>query len=444
MALLDDLAGVLAGATSQTSGAWYDQLLPASWRDVPFQLDSSEETFGNATVLREYPFADLPTVFAMGKAANEIRVSAYVIGPDYRDQRDRLREALEQTDDGVFVHPTYGAQRVWVHGKPTLKEAPVSEGGVARFDITFVRAEPRRYPVAPAASSDALFSVADVANAAAAAQFAANFSLTGLAGWARDSVGALLGDMQDQVWAVVSGYAAGFSFFNELSVLYHSTAAQLTDLARNPAQLAQHFMAFFALPEDLDSGTAKSVYSGLQTLFNAGVDIAETPLTQSPYQTATRIAQARDMQAASLLVRQGATVAAARALAQVELENYDDALAYRSAMNDQISGLLVEMSRLPAPPLATTSVVESTGDTTPPHEAMQQLQTAVLADLQSRSTELARLTTYTPLTWQPVWYISYRLYGTIQWAEEIRAMNASIRHPLLAAPGVTLRVVRHD
>jgi prophage DNA circulation protein len=54
------------------------------------------------------------------------------------------------------------------------------------------------------------------------------------------------------------------------------------------------------------------------------------------------------------------------------------------------------------------------------------------------------LTTYTPESWQPVWYVSYRLFGTIAWADEIMAMNPHIRHPLLVPPGKALRIVRHE
>ena len=53
--------------------SWLDQLRTASWRDVSFQVDTIEMTDGDNTVMREYPFQDLPTVFRMGAGANEIK-----------------------------------------------------------------------------------------------------------------------------------------------------------------------------------------------------------------------------------------------------------------------------------------------------------------------------------------------------------------------------------
>ncbi|MFD2451713.1 DNA circularization N-terminal domain-containing protein [Ideonella paludis] len=124
--------------------AWLDQLRPASFRGVPFQVDTIEHLAGDNVVLREYPFQDLPTVFRMGEAAEEIKLSAYVIGEDYIEQRDALRQVL--SGQGELVHPTAGRMLVYVAGRFTTREAPTAEGGVCRFDLTFIRAEARRYP----------------------------------------------------------------------------------------------------------------------------------------------------------------------------------------------------------------------------------------------------------------------------------------------------------
>jgi hypothetical protein len=84
------------------------------------------------------------------------------------------------------------------------------------------------------------------------------------------------------------------------------------------------------------------------------------------------------------------------------------------------------------------------GEAVPPwHDAMLGLLVASLADIQGRSRDLARLTTYTPSSWMPVWLVSYKLYGTASYADEILALNPSITHPLLLQPGVALQVPLH-
>ena len=56
--------------------AWFDQLTTASFRGVAFQVDTIDVTAGDNTVVREYPFQDLPTVFRMGEGVEEIKFSA--------------------------------------------------------------------------------------------------------------------------------------------------------------------------------------------------------------------------------------------------------------------------------------------------------------------------------------------------------------------------------
>lgn len=124
-----------------------------------------------------------------------------------------------------------------------------------------------------------------------------------------------------------------------------------------------------------------------------------------------------------------------QAAAATELEGYDQALELRRAVNDQCTRLLMDASTQSAPAgLTATSW----------HGAMQALHSAALADLQARSRGLVSLSSYTPQGWEPVWLISYKLFGTADYADEIMAMNPQLRHPLLAPPGKPLRIVRHD
>jgi len=122
-------------------------------------------------------------------------------------------------------------------------------------------------------------------------------------------------------------------------------------------------------------------------------------------------------------------------VAATELTAYDEALTLRRAVHDQCTRMLTEASSL------TPTGGISAGAW---HGAMQRLHTAALADLHARSRDLVRLTTYTPQGWEPVWYISYKLFGTVVYADEIMDMNPHIRHPMLVKPGQPLRIMRHD
>jgi len=436
--------------------AWLDQLRMASFRDVPFQVDTVDLSAGENTVLREYPFQDLPTVFSMGTAAEEIKLSAYVIGDDYLDQLARLREVLK--GEGVLVHPTGGSIRCWVHGRYTVREAPAAEGGMARLDITFVRAETRRYPVGVVNTREQLVDAAGQAEDAAIEQYEANAGFGGLAGWARENI---LGRMRaglDVLWNGLSVVNQAFDYYNDLVRTYYTMP--LSELAMFPGVFAQRVRDLLRIPTDLETGAAWDVFSAARNFgikptgiveeayTNANTSGQFTPSssrdqleaafapTQSPYNAPSRQREQRASEALLLLIEILTACMAVRAIAQIELDNYDQALALRLDM----SRLLTRLMRSTA---AQGNAVATT-DGLPAHQALMQLHASLLADLQARSRDLARLTTYTPESWQPAIFISYRLFGTVGWADEILSMNPHIRNPLLVPPGTALRIIKHD
>lgn len=440
---------------------WLDQLQPASFRGVPFQVDDINHQAGDTVVVREYPFQDLPTVFRMGEGAEEIRFAAYVIGEDYIEQRDALRDVL--TGEGVLVHPTAGSLRVYVAGRYGIKENPTYEGGVARFDLTFIRAEPRRYPVNAESTEGEAEEAADDAAEAAQADFAADFALDGVAGWVADRAGSQLLDSIGAAWAQIGPAVMSLDsvagvvgeFASGLIGGYQSLVSGFDSLLALPAELAASVAGLFALPVELTQAQAVRLHAAYQPLFvvsnlvrrndfdvsvlpPVGTGLAMFGSGDASVLGAASPARSRLAQltgAADRLIETLAVSAYVRVLVRTELTSYDQAMAARAAVHAQCTRLLLMASAAPAPrELPALSW----------HDAVATLHTAALRDLQARSRNLVRLTTYTPTAWQPVWFISYRLYGTADYADEILAMNPHIDHPLLVPPGQPLRVVRRD
>ncbi|MES1977559.1 MAG: DNA circularization N-terminal domain-containing protein [Pseudomonadota bacterium] len=444
--------------------AWFDQLKPASFRGVAFHVDSVETDFGDNTVLREYPFQDLPTVFRMGEGVEEIKFSAYVIGDDYIDKREALRAVM--TGDGVLVHPTAGAIRVYVVGKTKIKEAPTTEGGMARFDMTFVRAEARRYPVGVANTESQATDAAKAASKAAQGQFKLDWNLLNAPGWVANGAIKNLTASLDGVWKQLKTVQSGLGdYSNALLGGYQTMRANLGDLVRTPQQLASEIANLYSLPSDLSAASSNLFKSAFSWGFDLDKKVPRNdfesfviPASASAghaggsgdaglviYGTGNAAALQTDSAARQQLTRLTAasdqlfetlaTASYVQVVAATELTAYDEAIALRATINNQCIRLLLEGSSL-TPPGGLTA--ESW------HDAMRELHSAALADLQARSRDLVRLTTYTPRGWEPIWYVSYKLFGTVAYADEIMAMNPHIWHPLLVKPGVPLRIVRHD
>lgn len=150
--------------------------------------------------------------------------------------------------------------------------------------------------------------------------------------------------------------------------------------------------------------------------------------------TAARAQLARLNASIDGLVEASATAAWVDAVAGAELDGYEQALEMRALIHSQARRLLEGASATVAPAeLPATNW----------HDSLQALLTAALADLQARSRDAVRLSSYTPDQWMSVWSVSHRLYGTALYAEEILRMNPHVEHPLLVPPGRALRVVRH-
>jgi prophage DNA circulation protein len=433
--------------------AWLDQLQPASFRNVAFQVDTVDVQAGDNVVLREYPFQDLPTVFRMGEGAEEIRFSAYVIGDDYIEQRDRLKQVL--TGDGVLVHPTAGALRVWVVGRYRISENPTAEGGMARFDLTFVRAEARRYPLGVTNTESSAIDAAAAAALAAQDAYGAGFDIASAPSWAADRALQRISDSLDAAWSEISRVTAGLAdFSSELIGNYQTLRQDLNDLVRTPRSLASEVALLFVLPTDLSQAAAREFQAAYSSLFDMGLKVRNTdfetvylpapgeglpmyglgvadPLAES---SPARVSLAALNAASDQLFETLATAAYVEVTAGYELEGYDQAMQIRQAVHDQCKRLLLNASENAAPASLPSSAW---------HEAVAGMLGAALADLQARSTSLVRLTTYTPEGWQPVWYVSYRLFGTADYADEILALNPHIDNPLLVPPGRPLRVRQH-
>lgn len=435
---------------------WLAQLKPASFRGVSFQIDSIDVSAGENLVLQEYPFQDLPSVTRMGEAAELVRVSAYVVGPDYQAQRENLRAALHNVpaNGGELVHPTAGTMRVHVAEKYSIKEAPISQGCVVRFDITFVRAQVRVWGEPVPDPSEQAKEAAQKARDAALDEFEAGFKLAGAPGWVQARVVTRVSASLEKAWDGLQVATRNITDLNDQAVgAFQVLRNGMQELVRTPRAFAGAVNELFALPGELTAATGASFRGAFEGLFDLGSNLPNNAFEVSlvtleglvmagmgdgdalTRDTAAQKALA-DLQAQSDRLFETLALAAwVEVVASVDLDGYDQALALRSRVKSQCTGMLMRASHSQASQgLASSSWYDS----------VTALLGASLNDLLSRSRDLARLTTYTPTHTTSIWLVSYELYGTTEWADEIWSMNPGIEHPMLVPPGRELRVVRHD
>jgi prophage DNA circulation protein len=143
-------------------------LLPASFRGVGFWIDQAKTPVGRKGQLHEYPQRDLPFFEDLGQQAKTHDVTAFIIGADCLEQRDKLLKALE-AGSGELVHPWLGRLQVKV-GECDMTHTR-QDGGLVTFTLKFYPDQPLPFPTATVSTQKVLLAKADTLLGSAVARF---------------------------------------------------------------------------------------------------------------------------------------------------------------------------------------------------------------------------------------------------------------------------------
>lgn len=147
---------------------WRDRLLPASFRGVGFWIDQAKTPVGRKGQLHEYPQRDLPYFEDLGQQARIHDITAFIIGADCLEQRDKLLKALE-AGNGELVHPWLGRLQVKV-GECDMTHTR-QDGGLVTFTLKFYPDQPLPFPTATVSTQKVLLAKADTLLGSAVARF---------------------------------------------------------------------------------------------------------------------------------------------------------------------------------------------------------------------------------------------------------------------------------
>lgn len=176
---------------------WRARLQSASFRGVPFEVESDEGIFGRRVQVHEYPNRDKPFTEDLGRAARRITINAYLIGDDYPEKRDRLIAAIETEGAATLVHPYYGEMKGNVDGQVRVTHSN-QEGRMCRVSFQFVESGELTFPTSGTATDASLDSSAGSLADAISGAFSA-FSLDGLSDFVQSGVLADAAEMFDVI-----------------------------------------------------------------------------------------------------------------------------------------------------------------------------------------------------------------------------------------------------
>lgn len=148
---------------SGDSFSWQDKLHPASFRGVPFAVESGDGIFGRRQAVHEYPYRDSVWVEDMGRATRRLHLTGFIVqgsrvytAGDVMSQRDALIAAAESAGSGTLVHPTLGELTVSVMEGGLRIHEHKDEGRMFRFTLTVIESGLKVFAVTSATDASSL------------------------------------------------------------------------------------------------------------------------------------------------------------------------------------------------------------------------------------------------------------------------------------------------
>lgn len=156
--------------------AWRDEIRPASFRGVPFEVDTSQGAFGRRTVTHQYPQRDKPFLEDLGRSAREFEFQGFVTEPNYLQKKNDLIKAVEGfSGPGELIHPYFGTLSVIVTGFSVNETW--REGGKATFTFKCTESGQRVFPSPQEDTADVVQQRARVASQQSLNQFTTQYTI---------------------------------------------------------------------------------------------------------------------------------------------------------------------------------------------------------------------------------------------------------------------------
>ncbi len=383
-----------------------EDLRPASFRGVAFQVDIAALSAGRRVQVHEYPQRDQPWVEDLGRATRELSFTGFVTGEDYVDQANALLAALEEEGPATLIHPWFGEAKVSV--KELARVSFDAALGRAAFELAFVEAGDLTFPQ-PGSSTGAAARIAagDLENASIAS-FTDNFSVKGFQDFVSSAANGNLAETLGFVGGTTIGKYLGYA--NGLAASITACQALIND----PAALGYKVLGMFGLSGIATTYAAwKNIAAGLSaTSRHASL----APPAAPAYITPSRSQATANATAINALNRQ---ILIAQAVGTCSLVGTAADTTPRVSHDDLIATRAAVIAAIDTESLVCDDAVFA---------ALQAARAAVWKDLTARAKDSARLRTITVPEVMPALAVAYDVHEDAARDAEIVARNR-IRHP---------------
>lgn len=137
-----------------------NDLLQASFKGVTFFIRSENMTEGGRRiVLHDYPNSSERYIEDLGQLPEKFSLSAFVSGPNFLNNSDRLERALQEKGKGDLYLPNFGKKTVFA--LPYRKDATQISVGEISFELSFAIGKVISGPIRAANTTETVYSKGD-------------------------------------------------------------------------------------------------------------------------------------------------------------------------------------------------------------------------------------------------------------------------------------------
>nr|WP_268969214.1 DNA circularization N-terminal domain-containing protein [Pseudomonas proteolytica] len=427
-------------------------MLPASFRGIKFLIEQATVPVGRKGQLHEYPQRDEPFFESLGKQSQVHKVSAFVIGDDCFERRDKLLEALEKEGPGELVHPWLGRMQVDVGECDLSHSRP--EGGMARLELTFYPSKPRKFPTGTANTQQQVVKSSETLLQSALRRYKAAMALVDKA---RINMIGLRNGLSN-VYAIIQRQ------FTPFLGLFTNLSGFIQSLVNSPSALSALFSSYFS--DFSTSGLFRTGVSRSSSSSGQGTSGAGT-VTAPSYRSSVAVASQHAEAVASINTVPPAGGTDTTAAAQAVADLVQDALLVQVALiisempvatqpvtvesTPSIDHQAVQPVERPEVPVAddvielrdalSEAIWNASLKADPEHyQALNTLRQALVKHLTAVAASGVRLVDITPAETLPALVLAYRRFGDATRAGEVVQRNR-IQHPGFV-PAVPLKIAQ--
>lgn len=394
--------------------SWVDDLRPASFRGVPFKVDSHQYTAGRRVTFHEFPNREKPYPEDLGKVGETFKVEGYLIGDDIKAQLARIKDAANAFGPGELVHPRFGT--IQVQCGPFSSDESKQNGRIIQISFQFYEAGDNRFPNNVDDKQDVLNEKATDALLASKNAFDGGFSIDGLPGFAVDTARKSVAQAADAFEKSTKGLALKAEQISALAFNIRNLRAEVDDLISSPSALSQRLQDSFALLQNALGGN-KDAYKAVSLLTNF-----QTVSDPAPFNTPTRQKEASNKKVFDNFMKQTATINAAQVASVTEFSSTDEVVAVREELLTNFEN----------------QIFETSDDNV--FQAMEDVKAQVVRVLPDQDSQLPNVQTYELKATTPSIVLAYDLFENLDSEQDLVDRN-KIANPAFVLGGQTLEVL---